>query len=428
MPRTLPALLTALLLLPSLALGAGFRIVVGPGSKDFPLALAAVVPGAPEVADEGQTLDEVVQRDLELTGYFRLIDRAAHIDRSGGVAPGTFNLDDWRMLKAGAVLKSSVIQQPGGKVQVDVYLYDTGTGEKLFGKRYQAPESEVRTLGHKISDEVLLALTGQRGLFGTRIAAVSQRSGNKEIYVMDADGTGVQQITRNGSINLSPALSDDGRFLAWTSFKRDNPDLYVKDLQRGTSQVISNREGINTGAAFSPDGKRIALARSANGDADIYILDAATGRELQRVTKGGGIDVAPDFHPTGDTLAFSSERSGGSQVYVQPLAGGEARRVSFSGSFNTDPVWSPDGTQIAFVGRDPRFDVFVVNADGSHMVRITQDQGDNEDPSWSPDGRYLIFSSTRTGRSEIWLSTPDGRHQAQISQGGGWTQPTWGVR
>lgn len=427
MIRSLAAFLLAMTI-PSAAWAQGFHIVVGPGSQSFPLALAEAVADQPSVEDEGDTLDSVILRDLAMTGYFQIIDRAAHVDRSKGVAPGTFNLDDWRLLKAGAVLKTKVSAPSAGQIQVDVYLYDTGTGDKIFGKRYTATDAEARPLAHRISDAVLLALTGQGGLFGTRIAAVSKASGNKEIFIMDVDGSGAQTVTRNGSINLSPALSSDGRYLAWTSFKRGNPDLYLKDLQQGTTQILSGREGINTGATFSTDGSRVALARTGGGDSDIFVIDARTGRELQRVTTGGGIDVAPDFHPTDNTLAFASERSGGSQIYVQPLAGGEAKRVSFSGSFNSDPVWSPDGTRIAFVGRDPRFDLFVVNADGSGMTRLTQDQGDNEDPSWSPDGRYLIFSSTRTGKSDLWITTADGRHQVQITQGGGWTQPFWGTK
>ncbi len=147
---------------------------------------------------------------------------------------------------------------------------------------------------------------------------------------------------------------------------------------------------------------------------------------MRRITTGGGIDVAPSFSPDGTRLAFASERSGGSQIYVQGLNGSEpAQRVTLRQGWFSDPVFSPDGTRLALVARDGNFDVFIANVDGSEMVRLTQDQGDNEDPTWSPDGRYLAFTSTRTGRSEIWISTANGRYQHAITESGGWSQPTW---
>lgn len=402
-----------------------FLIDVSPGRADVPIGLP--LPASDPAWDEAsKAIWDVVQRDLVMSGYFEIIDPKAYIDTSDAVEPGSFQYQDWRLLKAAGLAKTRVAARPDGKLQADVFVYDVGAGAKLSGKRFVGDAGATRYLGHKIADEILLAITGQSGIFGARVAAVGARTGNKEIYVMDIDGHGVRAATRNGSINLSPAWSPDGSQLAWTSYKRGNPDLYVKDTQRGGSRVLSAREGINTGATFSPDGTKVALARSTNGDSDIYILDARTGAELQRVTTGGGIDVAPDWHPSGTMLAYASERSGGSQIYVHDLSTGQARRVTFHGSFNGDPVWSPDGTKLAFVGRDRNFDVFTVQADGKNMSRITQDQGNNEDPDWSPDGRYLVFSSTRNGRSEIWMSSADGRHQVPVTPGsGGWTQPTW---
>lgn len=396
-------------------------IVIGPGQNDFPLAL----PYAVGNAGQARQVWDVVRRDLELTGYFRLIDPAATIDQ-GGLEPGTFDMQDWRTLRAAAVAKTAV-RNDGGNLSAEVWIYDVNSGQKRAAKRFSGRPGQERTLGHALAREILLALTGDPGFFGSKIAAVRSR-GNKEVVVFDVDGQAVVPITRNGSINLSPAWSPDGSRLAWTSYKRNNPDVYVKELGTGRTRVLSANPGINVGAAFSPDGSKVALSRSRNGDADIFVLDARTGKVLRQLTKGGGIDVGPTWSPDGSQIAFSSERSGGSQIFVMPSTGGPARRISRQGNFNTDPVWSPDGSRIAFVGRDPSFDIFVANVADGRVKRITQNMRDNEDPSWSPDSRYLVFSSTRGGRSDIWLATNDGRHQVQLTNGGGYTQPTWSPR
>ena len=396
-------------------------VTIGAGDKSWPLGL----PYAQGNSSKAREIWAVVERDLELTGNFKIIDPAATID-SGGVAEGTFDFQDWRTLRASGLAKIAVNDGPSG-MAAEVWIYDVNSGNKLAARRFNGRPGQERALGHAIAREILLALTGDAGFFGSKIAAVRHR-GNKEIVVFDIDGQGLVHVTRNGSINLSPSWSPTGGQIAWTSYKRDNPDVYVKELATGRTRVLSASPGINIGAAWSPDGNKVALSRSKNGDADIYVLDARTGKVLNRLTTGGGIDVGPAWSPDGSRIAFSSERSGGSQIFVMPATGGAAQRISRQGTFNTDPVWSPDGRHIAFVGRDPRFDVFVANLDTGRTARITQNMGDNEDPSWSPDGRYLVFSSTRSGTSEIWLATSNGRHQVQLTNGGGYTRPVWSPR
>lgn len=423
--RLVLALLAALLVAlpaPALAQSTGLvEVRVGAGQKDYPLAL----PYAQGDAEQARAIWETVRRDLELTGNFRFIDPKATID-GGGVAEGTFDFADWRTLNAAGLAKIAVREAPQG-MTAEVWIYDVAGGQKLAARRYAGRPGQERALGHALAREILLALTGDPGFFGSKIAAVRQGA-NKEIVIFDIDGQSQVYVTRNGSINLSPAWSPDARHIAWTSYKRDNPDVYVKELATGRTRVLSAAQGINIGAAYSPDGSKVALSRSENGDADIYVLDARTGKVLNRLTTGGGIDVGPAWSPDGSQIAFSSERSGGSQIFVMPATGGQARRISRQGSFNTDPVWSPDGSRIAFVGRDPRFDVFVADVESGRVRRITQNMGDNEDPSWSPDSNYLVFSSTRSGRNEIWLATANGLHQVQLTQGGGYSQPVWSPR
>lgn len=398
--------------------------VVTPGSASFPIAL----PLPADInADDAvvQEVWDVVHKDLITTGYFNLLPLEGYVEKDGGIEPGTFQMSDWTLLKATAVAKMRVI---GGAdfLQADVFVYDVNGNALLAKKGFRVKNTEeARRLGHKIADEIVYALTHEHSFFASQIAVVGTRTGNKEIYVMDIDGKGVQPITANHSINLSPAWSSTGDRIAYTSYKMDNADVYVKELVTGAVSVLSGRPGVDSGAAFSPDGSRVALSRSNGSESDIYVLDARTGLSEKRVTNAKGIDVEPCWSPDGARIAYASERSGGSQIYVQDLASGDAKRVTFEGWMNNSPAWSPDGEHLAFVGRDEHFDVFVVRTDGTGLLRITQDAGDNEDPVWSADGNYLMFSSTRNGKSQIVISTADGRVQTVVTPDGGWYQPAW---
>lgn len=415
----------AALALPGRARAQDQRILLtigAPGANKIPLAVTRPVGGGAG-ADE---LYAVVRRDLELCGWFDLVEEAAHVEPVGtGVQPGQFRFEDWEV--PGAVgLGKTVLQAQGGRLRAEAWVYDVGGRRKLGAKAFTADADAVRSLAHKVANEIVLRITGQSAPFASRFACVANFSGNKEVYLVDFDGHGLTRITRNGSINLQPAWSPDGGKLAFTSYISGNPDCYVADLGAGRITRLSARAGINSGPAWSPDGGRIALTLAPSGDPDIYSIDPVSGAVQLRITKSTGIDVSPTWSPDGRRVAFVSERSGGAQIYVANADGSGVQRVTFQGSHNTDPAWSPDGQRLAFVSRDGRFDVFTVRLDGTGLTRITQSAGDNEDPSWSPDGNYLAFSSTRTGSAHIWMSTADGVHQAQLTQGGGgYTNPSW---
>lgn len=422
--RLLLCLLVTLLLRPAFAADTPSIGLTthGAGSRDIPLALPL-----PKV--EGAGNDEfhaTLKRDLELSGHFRILDPKSFVEPStAGVHLGEFDFAAWRTPGAAALAKTSLAASAEG-VRVEVWVYDVAGGTKLGAKAFSGPKTALRTLAHRTADAIIELVTGTRSFFDTRIAFVSPSSGNKEVYVMDVDGGGKRQITKNKSINLAPRWNRSGTALCFTSYFNGNPDLYVADLLKSAIRRVSARTGINTGCAWSPGGESIALTLSPGADSDIFTIDPIAGTQLARLTSAPGIDVSPTWSPDGRQLAFVSERGGGAQIYVMNADGSNVHRVSFQGSQNTSPSWSPKGDKIAFVGRDGAFDVFTVNVDGTGMTRITQGAGNNEDPSWSPEGDYLVFSSTRSGSAQIWLASADGRHQVQLSQGaGGTTNPHW---
>jgi TolB protein len=419
-----PFLTMLLLALPSEAQQTLHIYVGAPGRQEVPLALPPAVSSGNADAD---AFLAVIRRDLELSGWFKLIDPAAFVEPKGtGIRPGEFRYEDWDIPGAVALGKTALSATSDGKLRAEVWVYDVPGRRKLGAKAFTTTTSASRTVAHRVAGEIIYLVTGQRAPFNSRFAFSGKFGKNKEIYLVDFDGHGVTQITKNGTINVEPHWAPAGSALAFTSYAAGNPDTYIADLAKGKIRRLSARSGLNTGAVWGPGGKTMALTLTPGGDPEIYTIDPTTGKEVARLTNNRGIDTSPAWSPDGSRLAFVSDRSGGAQIYVMNKDGSGVRRVTFHGAHNTDPSWSPDGKSITFVGRDTVFDIFTVGVDGGGINRITQHAGDNEDPSFSPDGNYIGFSSTRAGGAHIWMSTVDGAHQVQLSQGkGGYTNPSW---
>ncbi|MFP4037630.1 MAG: Tol-Pal system beta propeller repeat protein TolB, partial [Desulfobacteraceae bacterium] len=313
----------------------------------------------------------------------------------------------------------------GNSLELEVRLHDVFQGRRVFSKRLLGRVDEHRRLVHRLSNELLNLLTGQEGMYLSRIAYVNKHDKHKEIFTCDVDGHNRRQITFDDSIALLPRWSPGGEKIVYNSYKEGGLMLYIRDLSTGQDRRISSREGLNTGACWAPDKESLALTLSRGDNPDIYLIDLK-GSILKRLTDHWGIDVSPSFSPDGLKLAFVSNRSGSPQIYVYDLKTGEERRITYEGNYNTSPSWS-SRNRIAYAGmNNGRFDIFTINPDGSDLQNLTKGRGNNEDPCWSQDGRYIVFSSNREGRYHLHLMTAGGRLQKRITfQDGEQTSPSW---
>ncbi len=374
---------------------------------------------------------EILTNDLTLSGYFRVVDYRRlppSLQGREGI-PGAVSLHEW--IPAGGeflLAGEASLESDGLNVKLRFHLIDLVEKKPLVGKQYEGHLQSLRTMVHRMADEVVLQFTGEKGIHTTKIAYVSLQTGNKEIYIADVDGANIKQITQNQSINLSPVWSPDGKRIAFTSYLKRNPDLYLISVDGKEVRRFSFSPGLNASPSWSPDGKQIVLMMGVEGKSDIFIVDA-NGDNPKRLTKGHGNEASPSWAPDGKRIAFVSDRSGTPQVYTMAPDGSDVRRLTYEGNYNTNPSWSPKGDRIAFCGRTGgHFQIFTIRNDGSGVQRLTN-SGDNENPTWSPDGRYIAFSSTQLGSSRIFMMNANGFNQRPITQTkGGESSPSWSRR
>lgn len=431
--KTKKTLLALLLIFTSLPHTIDAKVYLKIGSPTIQL-LAIAIPQLNSSADEAATVaskvTDVITKDLEISGIFSIIDKASFLvdPLKSELSPDKIDFKPWGALGAEFLTKGSLAAE-GRNITVDVRLYDVATGKQVMASRYTRDARDARKIGHTIADDIIANLTGERGVFNTRMAFVSNGTGNKEIYVMDFDGEGVEAITKNGFINISPAWSPDGSAISYVSFKGGRPSVYIKEIENGKETKLSVPEGTSLGASWSPDGKKLALVISRDGNADIYAINR-DGGGLTRLTESWGLDVSPSWAPNEKEIAFVSDRGGSPQIYIMDSSGGNVRRLTFEGSYNASPAWSMKGDRIAFAGTsEGRFEIFTINPDGSDLRQLTANTGNNENPTWSSDGRFISFSSTRDGGSSIYIMHSDGADQRRIdSMKGKATSPAWEPR
>jgi TolB protein len=378
--------------------------VDNPNLAKMPIAVQDFVGQGAAVS--GRFLADIIKHDLYLTGLFHIVEAPP----AGQVEP---DYEGWSRLGTQAVI-TGAFQVNGEDMVMEARLYDTALKKLELAKRFTGKVSDHRRIAHRFADRVMEKLTGTEGCFSSKIAFAGE-SPSKELFFMDFDGHNLYQITRNGSINLSPDWAPDLRTLIFTSYLNRNPDLWSLDLSTLRQFPISARPGINASARYSPDGTSIALSMSFKGTPKIFTI-TPQGHVINKLTNGRGNDISPSWSPDGTTIAYVSDQGGAPQIYTISAQGGQPRRLTFSSNYNTDPDWSPRGDLICFTARiDGRFQICVIRPDGSDF-RVLTSVGGNQDPAWSPDGRMIAFTSDRDGRKLIYVMDARGQIQEPVSR------------
>ncbi|MBT9598595.1 MAG: Tol-Pal system protein TolB [Vitreoscilla sp.] len=399
---------------------AEFRVEIsGIGATQLPITLVAF-------RDEGlggaNAVSAIVRADLERSGAFRFVDAPLALDETGQPP-----FADLRGRGSDALVAGSVSRLADGRFDVRYKLWDVVKGADQGGQSLAVPAADLRLAAHRIADAIYEKLTGEKGVFATRIAYVTKGNGRYTLRIADADGEGGQVPLTSPDPIISPAWSPDGRELAYVSFETRKAVIWVQDMASGTRRQVANYKGSNSAPAWSPDGRELAVTLSRDGGSQIFLM-GRDGSNARRISQGSAINTEATFAPDGKTLYFVSDRGGSPQIYRQAVAGGNAERVTFSGSYNISPDISPDGRTLAFVQRQGSGAFKVMTMDlASGNTQSVSDTSDDESPSFSPNGRFIIYATRAQGRELLMTTTLDGRIKTRLLTSGlDIREPVWG--
>lgn len=366
---------------------------------------------------------ETIWNDLEYSQVFKLVPRQ-YFTYIGKLDQNNIVFKDWESVQARVLITGKVEITNSDRVIFSVKVYEVSTGNIIFKRNFGARKEFIRLIAHRTSDEMMKHF-GEKPYFTSKVVFVSNRDGNKEIYIMDYDGGRQKRITFNSYIDLMPSWSKDGEKLLFTTYKTGFPDLVKFNLYSGKTDVISTG-GVNYRADWSNEEEKLVYTSSKKGsNAEIYLREMGSGKE-KRLTFNRIIDSSPCWSPNGKEIAFTSQRSGTPQIYIMNEDGTNVRRVTYEGTYHDNPAWSPDGSRIAYVSRiEGRFDIYVLNIKSNSITKLTEMSGRNENPAWSPDSRHILFTSNRTGRYQLYSIDYNGMNLRKLTRKGENLMPKW---
>ncbi|MCD6292292.1 MAG: PD40 domain-containing protein [Deltaproteobacteria bacterium] len=419
--------LTAIIICMAIAMTAPVKARVyleldSPNLRRIPLAVAPLQPlcGCQEDKKIALSGRQIMIDDLEFSTFFELLDDpSSYLEKpkSCSLAQGNFDFRNWSLIGAELLIKAGY-SLSGEKLVVEFRLYDTLAGKMIVGKRYRGRTQNIRLLFHKFSNQVVESVTGLPGEFTSKIAFCGRRNNEtaQELYSCDYDGHERKQITRNKSINISPAWSMDANKLAFTSYRRDNPDLYLIDFVKGKERRLTKRKGVNAAAAWSADNRHLTLMQRYENHSEITVIKVASGKTILRVTKSQANQASPCWSPDNREIAFVSDRNGTPQIYITTAQGGRWRRLTSQEVYNANPDWSAQNDKIVFTSRiDGIFQICTIKPDGTGLKQLTHARGNCETPGWSPNGRHIIFTEKIKGTEQLMVMDGKGRNLKQLT-------------
>jgi TolB protein len=400
------------------------------GARKFKMAIPmfGVEPGSSVSEADREFAANKLADIFSFMGSFDFVPAASFLAK-GNIAIKPIQYEEWAPLQTeGVILGKFVPSTAIGKYTLEMRFFDVKRRRQLHGVRYSDFEvSDLDRALRRFADKCIEKLTGDKGIFSTKLAfAGTRKSGEpRQIFVANLDGSGLRQVTNNGSINMSPSWSPDGTKLTYTSFRDGKADIFVYNMLTQKTSKLTAGFGNNSGANWHPDGRKIAFSGSHSGLTSIFTVNSLDGSDRKTFISGSGLEVEPAYSPDGGKVAFVSGRFGNPHLFIRDLRVDSDTRITFAGWYNSSPSWRRDGRKLAFAGYDrdiDRYDIFTVNPDGRQMERLTLDQGDNEKPSWSPDGRFIVFQSNRLlkGRGKantykLYVMSRDGTNVRPLS-------------
>jgi TolB protein len=397
--------------------------IIGGGANQIPVA---VLPFASETVLP-HSMTEIIEQDLTRSGRFRTIF-------VGGISPVPSDpkdviYADWKSRLADALVIGQASRLPDGRFDVRFRLLDVQKQVQLGGFAYTLTASQVRLTAHKIADFIYEKLTGERGVFSTRIAYVVKQGARFELRVADADGQNAQAILASQEPIMSPAWSPDGTRMAYVSFQNKKPILFVQSLSASKQPApVAAYRGSNSAPGWSPDGKTLAAVLTRDGTSQIYLMNP-DGGDLRKLTSSntGAIDTEPFFTPDGQSIYFTSDRGGTPQIYRMAASGGEPVRITFDGDYNVSPRISPDGKTLAYISRvSGRFQLMAMDLESRQTQALTEGPRD-ESPTFAPNGRIILFASDVDNRGVLYAVSSDGRFKQRLGVlAADIREPAWG--
>ena len=395
--------------------------IKGVGQSLYPVAVS-------RFKDENKlpvSITDVVRQNLARSGYFKNTEVGNGIE-DDQVMP---NFKIWGSRGADALAVGSVTEKSPGQYEVRYRLYDIRKGESLNGLIVSASADNLRLAAHRISDDIIFKLLGEKGVFSTRLSYVIKEGKRFRLVISDADGQNIRNALNSSEPIISAAWSPDGQKIAYVSFEDRKPIVYVHELASGRRIVLSNAKGNNSAPSWAPDGKSLAISLSKDGNTQIYRVNA-DGSNLRRLTQGSTIDTEPQFSPDGKFVYFTSDRGGNPQIYRMSAEGerGEpARRISFKQPYATSARISPDGKYLAYIaGVGGGFKLHLMNLLTGDTTAMT-DTSFDESPSFAANGRYILYATQVGGKKVLAAVSVDGYVKQILSiPGSDVRQPSWG--